>query len=462
MSMTVIRSIDPRSPAQRAGLEVGETLTHVNGHPIVDVLDYKFYTYDPRLELKLKTAGGEERTVRIKKREGEDLGLEFETYLMDRARSCANNCIFCFVDQMPPGMRPSLYFKDDDARLSFLLGNYLTLTNMSDREVQRIIDLRISPINVSVHTTDPELRVELMGNRNAGKSIDIMRRLAEAGIHMNCQIVACPGLNDGPALARSMRDLTEMRNGVTSVAIVPVGLTKYRDGLYPLRSYTAAEAGAVIDQVEAWSEHCRTEYGEGMFWCSDEFYLIAGRPIPEDEFYEDYCQLENGVGMLRLLQVEFKGALMTMDEGIGPVKPFAIATGMSAGPLITQLAKQASDACGGIEHYVYPIRNDFFGHKITVSGLITGKDLIAQLRGKPLGQRLLLPSSMLRYHQNVFLDDVTVEQVEQALGVPLTFVEQDGFALLDAMLGVDSTQRPEGDWAEPEETEYFQYNPSRS
>ena len=240
-----------------------------------------------------------------------------------------------------------------------------------------------------------------------------------------------------------------------------MGLTKYRDGLYPLRSYTAAEAGAVIDQVEAWSEHCRTEYGEGMFWCSDEFYLIAGRPIPEDEFYEDYCQLENGVGMLRLLQVEFKGALMTMDEGIGPVKPFAIATGMSAGPLITQLAKQASDACGGIEHYVYPIRNDFFGHKITVSGLITGKDLIAQLRGKPLGQRLLLPSSMLRYHQNVFLDDVTVEQVEQALGVPLTFVEQDGFALLDAMLGVDSTQRPEGDWAEPEETEYFQYNPSR-
>ena len=362
---------------------------------------------------------------------------------------------------MPKGLRDTLYFKDDDDRLSFLLGNYVTLTNLSPREIQRIIDLRISPINVSVHTTDPELRVELMGNRNAGKSIGIMRRLAEAGIHMNCQIVACPGLNDGPALARSMRDLTEMRNGVTSVAIVPVGLTKYRDGLYPLRSYTAAEAGAVIDQVEAWSAHCRTEYGEGMFWCSDEFYLIAGRPIPEDEFYEDYCQLENGVGMLRLLQVEFKGALMTMDEGIGPVKPFAIATGMSAGPLITQLAKQASDACEGIEHYVYPIRNDFFGHKITVSGLITGKDLIAQLRGKPLGQRLLLPSSMLRYHQNVFLDDVTVEQVEQALGVPLTFVEQDGFALLDAMLGVDSTQRPEGDWAEPEETEYFQYNPSR-
>lgn len=457
-----IKSVDPGSPGQLAGILPGDTLVSINGKNVVDVLDYKFYSYDPRLKVELADANGNRRTLHIRKGEGQDLGLEFETYLMDHAHRCANNCVFCFVDQMPKGLRDTLYFKDDDDRLSFLLGNYVTLTNLSPREIQRIIDLRISPINVSVHTTDPELRVELMGNRNAGKSIDIMRRLAEAGIHMNCQIVACPGLNDGPALARSMRDLTEMRNGVTSVAIVPVGLTKYRDGLYPLRSYTAAEAGAVIDQVEAWSEHCRTEYGEGMFWCSDEFYLIAGRPIPEDEFYEDYCQLENGVGMLRLLQVEFKGALMTMDEGIGPVKPFAIATGMSAGPLITQLAKQASDACGGIEHYVYPIRNDFFGHKITVSGLITGKDLIAQLRGKPLGQRLLLPSSMLRYHQNVFLDDVTVEQVEQALGVPLTFVEQDGFALLDAMLGVDSTQRPEGDWAEPEETEYFQYNPSRS
>ena len=462
MSKTMIRRVEPRSPAAKAGVQAGETLVEINGKQILDVLDYKFYSYDARLTLTLQAPDGASRTLRVRKEEGEDLGLEFETYLMDRARSCANNCIFCFVDQMPPGMRESLYFKDDDARLSFLMGNYLTLTNLSQREVQRIIDLRISPINVSVHTTDQSLRVEMLKNRRAGESIEIMRRFARHQITMNCQIVSCPGINDGPALDRTLRDLAEMFPAVHSVSVVPVGLTKYRDGLYPLRSYTAAEAGAVIDQVEAWSEHCRTEYGEGMFWCSDEFYLIAGRPIPEDEFYEDYCQLENGVGMLRLLQVEFKGALMTMDEGIGPVKPFAIATGMSAGPLITQLAKQASDACGGIEHYVYPIRNDFFGHKITVSGLITGKDLIAQLRGKPLGQRLLLPSSMLRYHQNVFLDDVTVEQVEQALGVPLTFVEQDGFALLDAMLGVDSTQRPEGDWAEPEETEYFQYNPSRS
>ena len=258
-----IKSVDPGSPGQLAGILPGDTLVSINGKHVVDVLDYKFYSYDPRLKVELADADGNRRTLHIRKAEGQDLGLEFETYLMDHAHRCANNCVFCFVDQMPKGLRDTLYFKDDDDRLSFLLGNYVTLTNLSPREIQRIIDLRISPINVSVHTTDPELRVELMGNRNAGKSIDIMRRLAEAGIHMNCQIVACPGLNDGPALARSMRDLTEMRNGVTSVAIVPVGLTKYRDGLYPLRSYTAAEAGAVIDQVEAWSEHRRTPHPGG-------------------------------------------------------------------------------------------------------------------------------------------------------------------------------------------------------
>ena len=252
-----IKSVDPGSPGQLAGILPGDTLVSINGERVVDVLDYKFYSYDPRLKVELADANGNRRTLHIRKAEGQDLGLEFETYLMDHAHRCANNCVFCFVDQMPKGLRDTLYFKDDDDRLSFLLGNYVTLTNLSPREIQRIIDLRISPINVSVHTTDPELRVELMGNRNAGKSIDVMRRLAEAGIHMNCQIVACPGLNDGPALERSMRDLTEMRSGVTSVAIVPVGLTKYREGLYPLRSYTAAEAGAVIDQVEAWARQCK-------------------------------------------------------------------------------------------------------------------------------------------------------------------------------------------------------------
>ena len=454
-----IKSVDPGSPAARAGIREGDILLTVNGKRIVDVLDYKFYSYDPRLTLELERPDGAPYRLRVRKREGEDLGLEFETYLMDHAHRCANNCIFCFVDQMPEGLRETLYFKDDDDRLSFLLGNYITLTNLSPREIQRIIDLRISPINVSVHTTDPVLRAEMMGNPRAGESIDVMRRFAGAGIQMNCQIVACPGVNDGAALDRTMRELTEMRSGVSSVAIVPVGLTRYREGLYPLRSYTAAEAGALIDQVEAYAETCRERFGTAMFWCSDEFYLLAGRPIPEDEFYEDSCQLENGVGMLRLLQVEFSGALATMEAPETPVRPFSVATGWSAAPLLTELADRAAAACGGVEHYVYPIRNDFFGPRITVAGLVTGQDLIAQLRGKPLGERLLLPDCMLRYHQNVFLDDVTVEEVEAALGVPLCFLEQDGFRLLDAMLGVESPP-PEAAYL-PEEDEYYRYNPSR-
>ena len=308
-----IKSVDAGSPAHYAGIRPGDILQTVNGQRIVDVLDYRFYTYDARLTLELTGTDGTPYRLRINKGEGEDLGLEFETYLMDHAHRCANNCIFCFVDQMPGGLRDTLYFKDDDDRLSFLMGNYITLTNLSPREVQRIIDLRISPINVSVHTTDPVLRAEMMGNPRAGESIAVMKRFAAAGIQMNCQIVACPGVNDGPALDRTMADLSEMRKGVSSVAIVPVGLTRYREGLYPLRSYTAAEAGALIDQVEAYAARCRERFDTSMFWCSDEFYLLAGRPLPGDAFYEDYCQLENGVGMLRLLQVEFDGALGTME-----------------------------------------------------------------------------------------------------------------------------------------------------
>lgn len=310
---TIIASVDPRSPAHRLGLRSGERLLEVNGKPIADVLDYKFYTYDARLSLLVEAQDGARRTVRVRKGEGEELGLSFETYLMDKAHRCANNCVFCFVDQMPQGLRPTLYFKDDDERLSFLMGNYVTLTNLSPREIQRIIDLRISPINVSVHTTDPELRVKMMGNRFAGRSVDIMRRFAAAGIQMNCQVVACPGLNDGSALQRTMEDLVEMRDGVSSCAIVPVGLTKYREGLYPLRSYTAAEAAAVLDQVESFGETCLERFGRRMFWCSDEFYLLSGRELPPDEYYDDYCQLENGVGMLRLLEVEFQGALKVYD-----------------------------------------------------------------------------------------------------------------------------------------------------
>ena len=295
MSMTVVRHVDPRSPAHRAGVRAGDTLLEINGTPIVDVLDYKFYSYDPRLELTLLSPDGTRRTAHVRKEEGQDLGLDFETYLMDRARSCANNCIFCFVDQMPPGMRDTLYFKDDDARLSFLMGNYLTLTNLSQREVQRIIDLHISPINVSVHTTDPQLRVEMLKNKRAGESIEVMRRFAAANITMNCQIVSCPGVNDGPALDRTLRELSEMYPGVASVAIVPVGVTKFRDGLCPIAPYTQEQAAAVITQVEAFGKTFMEKHGTRLAWCSDEFYLLAGLPLPEKSFYEDMAQLENGV-----------------------------------------------------------------------------------------------------------------------------------------------------------------------
>ena len=457
MSLTVIRSVDPRSPAQRAGVRPGETLTHINGHPVADVLDYKFYSYDPRLELKLREKDGSERTLHIRKGEGEDLGLEFETYLMDRARSCANNCIFCFVDQMPPGMRPSLYFKDDDARLSFLMGNYLTLTNLSQRELQRIIDLRISPINVSVHTTDRALRCEMLKNRRAGEGIDIMERFAQNHITMNCQIVSCPGINDGPALDRTLADLAAMYPSVNSISVVPVGLTRYREGLYPLKGYDRASAAALVDQVEGFAKKHLAEKGTRLVWCSDEFYLLAGRDLPPEDYFEDFTQLDNGVGMLTLLSAEFGRALELMDEEeMAGAVPFSIATGVSAAPFLTKLIDRAREKCGKIEGAVYPVRNEFFGETITVAGLVTGGDLIAQLRGKNLGQRLLIPNNMLRHGERVFLDDVSLDDVERELGVPVVSVAQDGYELLDAMCGLE-TPPPEV-VQRREETEYYQYN----
>ena len=459
---TKIKSVEPRTPAHRARIRPGETLLEVNGHRIVDVLDYKFYTYDARLTLTLQGEDGATRSVRVRKQEGEDLGLEFDTYLMDRARSCANNCIFCFVDQMPQGMRDTLYFKDDDARLSFLMGNYITLTNLSPREIQRIIDLRISPINVSVHTTDPALRCEMLGNRRAGESIEVMRRFAENGVCMNCQIVACPGINDGPALQRTLEDLTEMYPGVDSVSIVPVGVTKFREGLYPLKTYDKDTAAALIDQVEAWGAKCMERFGTTIFWCSDEFYLLSGRELPQDSYYEDYRQLENGVGMLRLLETEFRSAMEAEDPPApGSVAPFTIATGVSAAPTLEKLVQLAAARCGGLDWRVVPIVNHFFGETIVVAGLVTGRDLMDQLRGKYLGERLLLPDNMLRYHENVFLDDVTVEEVEAALGVPLTFVEQDGGALWDAILG-QGGKRPVSEVGAASPEEYYTYNPSHS
>ena len=429
----VIRAIDPGSPLERR-VHPGDRLLSVNGKPIRDVLDYKFYAYDRDLRLVLARPDGSEYRLHIRKAEGGDLGLDFESYLMDRPRSCANHCVFCFIDQLPKGMRPTMYFKDDDARLSFLLGNYITLTNLSEREIQRVIDLHVSPVNVSVHAMNPELRVKMLRNPRAGESLGIMRRFADAGIVMNCQIVCCPGLNDGEELDRSMRELAALHPSVHSVSVVPVGLTRYREGLYPLTAFTPEHAAETLDQVTAFGDHCLEQYGTRIFWCGDELYLKAGRELPPDEFYEEYTQLENGIGMLRLLETEFRSALR-LSEDPGP-QHCSIATGAAAALWLQMLADLAVARYPQLKIDVYPIQNDFFGHSITVAGLVTGGDLIRQLRGKDLGDRLLISQNMLRREERDFLDDVTLEDAREALQVPVFPTETDGFALWDAICGV--------------------------
>ena len=428
----IISKIEDNSPLKHR-IRVGDTLLAINGKEVIDVLDYKFFGYDPEVSVTVRTPDGLEHTVHVAKAEGQDLGLEFETYLMDKPRSCANNCVFCFIDQLPKGMRRTMYFKDDDARLSFLLGNYITMTNLSDREIQRICDLHISPINVSVHATNPELRVKMLRNRFAGRCIDIMRRFAAAGIIMNCQIVCCPGLNDGSELERTMRELAEMYPAVHSVSIVPVGLTKFREGLYELKPFTPEHAGETIDLVTAFGDKCIEKFGTRLFFCSDEMYICANRELPDDEFYEEHTQLENGVGMIRLLEAEFKSALSLSDKPDGV--PFSIACGVSVAPFFEKLVCAAREKYDNIDGRVYAIENDFFGHSINVTGLITGGDLINQLKGKPLGERLFISQNMLRRDEMDFLDDVLLEDAVTALGVPIYPIGQDGFDLWDAISG---------------------------
>lgn len=428
----IISKIEDYSPLKHRVHE-GDELISINGNTIIDVMDYKFFSYDPVLSIGIRTAEGTEHTVHVEKAEGEDLGLEFETYLMDNPRSCANNCVFCFIDQLPKGMRKTMYFKDDDARLSFLLGNYITMTNLSQREIQRIIDLHISPVNVSVHTTNPELRVKMLRNRNAGKCMEIMRRFADGGITMNCQIVCCPGLNDGAELQRTMEELEGLYPNVHSVSIVPVGLTKYRQGLFELESFTPHHAAETIEQVNAFGEKCLEKHGTRIFFCSDELYICAGKELPPDEFYEEHTQLENGVGMIRLLETEFNSALMLSETPDGV--PFSIATGVSVAPYFQKLVCKAAEKYDNIKGTVYAIENDFFGHSVNVTGLITGQDLINQLKGKDLGERLFISQNMLRRAEMDFLDDVTLEEASEALGVPIYPIEQDGFNLWDAISG---------------------------
>ena len=433
--LNTVTNIDARSPL-RGRVRVGDKLLSINGHEVEDVLDYRYWSYEPQLTLLFRSADGGEYSVKARKGEGEDLGLDFEEYLMDRPWGCSNRCKFCFIDQLPKGLRRTLYFKDDDARLSFLTGSYITLTNLSERELERICALKISPINVSVHATDGALRAELMGNPKAADIMGPLKRLADAGIVMDCQIVCCPGWNDRGQLSRTMRDLAGLYPGVNSVSIVPVGLTKHREGLAELRPFDRESAAETIDRVEAFAEECLLRLGSRVFWCSDELYLKAGREVPADEYYEEYSQLENGVGLMRLLETEFMAALRLAepDEGMGG--RFTIATGVAAAPLLEKLLQTAHKKCGKIDGQVCAIVNDFFGHTIDVAGLVTGGDLIAQLRGKDLGERVLIPHTMLRHGEGVFLDDVTLEEASSALGVPVTPIGGSGGELLDAMLGV--------------------------
>lgn len=433
-----IMEVVPNSSADKAGIQSGETLVSMNGKEIYDVLDYRFHETNRHLTLVLRNDKGEERTVELQKRQYDSIGLEFSSYLMDEKHSCRNKCIFCFIDQMPPGMRDTLYFKDDDSRLSFLFGNYITLTNLTEREVQRIIDMRISPVNISVHTTNPELRVKMMKNRFAGKVLDILPRLAKAGIQLNCQLVLCPEINDGEELRRTLTDLEALMPSLQSVAAVPIGLTKYRDGLEQISPYTKEGAAEVIDIIDTFGDRLEKEYGQRIMYAADEFYLKAERPIPMPEYYGDFSQIESGVGSMACLEEEFTFALEDCAEENGfdiAPRTITVATGLAAKDFIRKLLDEAERNCHNLNCNVIGIVNYFFGETITVAGLVTGGDLIAQLKGKALGDALLIPEVMLRHEQDVFLDDISVEEVERELGVPVRIVANEGQSLLDAVLG---------------------------
>lgn len=432
----IIKTVQPGSIAEELEIEPGDELISVNDQEIEDVFDYHYLVNDDYLTVLIRKTNGEEWELEIEKDYEEDLGIEFDNGLMDEYRSCRNNCIFCFIDQMPPGMRETLYFKDDDSRLSFLQGNYVTLTNMSDHDIDRIIKYHLGPINISFQTTNPELRCKMLHNRFAGDIFPKVQRLYEAGIEMNGQIVLCKGVNDGEELERSIRDLSQYLPHLRSVSIVPVGLSKYRDGLYPLEPFAKEDAENVLERVHRWQKKLYAAYGLHFIHCSDEWYILAEQPMPPEEQYDGYLQLENGVGMLRLLNTEVQEAVQAM-EGNDTVRHFSVATGKLAVPYIEKNLSYVQEKFPNIQGTVYAIRNDFFGPMITVSGLITGQDLIAQLKDQELGERLLIPCNMLRAGENVFLDDITVEEAEEALQIKITVVNEDGASFVHAV--VDDT-----------------------
>ncbi|MGN0315121.1 MAG: DUF512 domain-containing protein [Fusicatenibacter sp.] len=429
----LIREVAPGSIASEMELEPGDELLTINGEEIEDVFDYHYQINDTYLELGIRKQDGEEWLLEIEKEYDEDMGITFENEFMDQYRSCRNNCIFCFIDQMPPGMRETLYFKDDDSRLSFLQGNYVTLTNMDDHDIDRIIKYHLAPINISFQTTNPALRCRMLNNRFAGEIFPKVQRLYEAGIEMNGQIVLCKGYNDGKELERSIRELSGYLPHLKSVSVVPVGLSKYRDGLTQLEPFEKEDAKEVLAIIHSWQKKLYEQWGLHFIHASDEWYLLAEEPLPPEEQYDGYLQLENGVGMLRLLQEEVAEEL-SGREGDDRICRVSVATGRLAAPFLESCLDQIRDKYPNVTGTVYTIANRFFGESITVSGLITGGDLMEQLEGKDLGDYLLIPCNMLRSGENVFLDDVTVEEAEKRLKVKIQVVDEPGSDLVKAVL----------------------------
>lgn len=433
--MVKIIGVLPSSSAARAGIQPEDYLISINEREIRDVLDYRFFLAETTIVLKIHR-GPDLFDVTIRKGMYDDIGLEFETPLMDKKHSCENKCIFCFIDQLPRGLRKSLYFKDDDSRLSFLHGNYITLTNLKQQDVDRIIEMHISPVNVSVHTTNPELRVKMMHNKRAGEVLDYIRQFAEAGIKLRGQIVLCRGVNDGPELDRTMRDLAQYYPSMESVSVVPAGLTAYRENLYPLEPFTPEECAAVIRQVDAFGDACFEKYGTRLFFCADEMYVKSGTPLPSYDHWEEFTQIENGVGMLSSMEHELDIALSLLDDAEKQAKRrISIATGEAAYAYICGLVGKIKEICPRVECDVHCIKNDFFGGQVTVAGLLTGKDLTEQLKNYTLGEELLLPRTVLRSEGDLFLCGMTPKELSEALGVPVRFVSIDGADFVDAVLG---------------------------
>ncbi len=416
-------------------VQVGERLEEINGSEIVDVLDYMHFSIEKDPTLTLLDLSGKQRKLRVKKPRYEDLGLEFGSFLMDTQRGCSNRCIFCFIDQLPKGLRETLYFKDDDARLSFLMGNYISMTNLSERDVQRMIDYRVSPINVSVHTTNPALRSRMLGNRRGGESLAILERFAQAGLDLNCQVVVCKGVNDREELSATLEKLISMAPAVDSIAVVPAGLTGHREGLYPLELQSREDAADTVARVEAAGQEALKAHGRRIVFASDELYLAAGLPIPDYDYYEDFPQLENGIGMIAMLREEVMGALPGLVPPQRSRKVTAV-TGESVFPYLRVLVDEIENKCNNnLSVNLIPIRNDFFGGGINVTGLVTGGDIVKQLGGKPLGEALIVPAVMLRYDRVCFLDDMTVEQLSQELDIPIVIAEMSGEGLIESMTG---------------------------